>query len=650
MTLWTFGGTPSDVLTDASGNVVPDYPVQVVVANTGEIISTLYELDGVTPISQLRSNPVGSNAPGAVRGFKCGFREIEYRYNDAGGNPVKWYQAGRELPTAAFDSAEDATAAADAATAAADAATATANAASTTANETKTRLDNALDNGVGFPNLEVVPYVRHRTNRWDAVHEGAAANGTTDDATAINAVISQMAAGDELYFRPDKTFLANSALNVNIPMKISGYGATLKTTNQNTHQINITSSDVTVEGLRLQGAQFATYVGNGGTGIWAFAPSWAAALERLTFKDLRIDTQPFVGVYSKWGKNHTYERVRCENLVYGGVIGMSIQGAGLQTCFVKNVVKGTANQPYGISLTRWSLDTLAVSPKSRDIAVIDCTVEDVGWEGIETHGADGMRIIGNRVRRCLFGIAAVPCPDTDTVTDVYSPNNMIIANNYIDGEVTDGSRNAGITVVGADQTGASDQYATGCMIAGNVIRRMGAGAASGLGTDPNVIGGGIRIYFTRGAVVANNCIIEPSHYGIVLYHDNDGADIKGNTIIDPWSNTATTAAAIASRGNNNTWTIADNRLIRASKSATTVAAYGQYCTTGTGVAWVQGGGNVFGAATTNYNGLTYMSQGFFSTEPIAKPSVTGSRGSNAAVTSLCSALASLGIITNSTSA
>lgn len=37
------------------------------------------------------------------------------------------------------------------------------------------------------------------------------------------------------------------------------------------------------------------------------------------------------------------------------------------------------------------------------------------------------------------------------------------------------------------------------------------------------------------------------------------------------------------------------------------------------------------------------------TVPIAKPTVSGSRGSNAALTSMCTALANLGLITNSTS-
>lgn len=42
--------------------------------------------------------------------------------------------------------------------------------------------------------------------------------------------------------------------------------------------------------------------------------------------------------------------------------------------------------------------------------------------------------------------------------------------------------------------------------------------------------------------------------------------------------------------------------------------------------------------------------GFYNTNPVAKPTVSGSRGANAALTSLLTALASQGLITNSTSA
>lgn len=55
-----------------------------------------------------------------------------------------------------------------------------------------------------------------------------------------------------------------------------------------------------------------------------------------------------------------------------------------------------------------------------------------------------------------------------------------------------------------------------------------------------------------------------------------------------------------------------------------------------------------------YNGTTRLSidstgLGFYATAPIAKPSVTGSKGANAALTSLCTQLAALGLITDGTS-
>jgi hypothetical protein len=106
MPLYTFGGSPADVLTDDAGNVVPDYPLLVKVAGTGAVVTALFEEDGTTPISTLRSNDADSSTPGAVRTFKAlDVPEIEYEYLDAGGQPVRWYQAGRELAAEALASA-----------------------------------------------------------------------------------------------------------------------------------------------------------------------------------------------------------------------------------------------------------------------------------------------------------------------------------------------------------------------------------------------------------------------------------------------------------------------------------------------------------------------------------------------------------------
>jgi hypothetical protein len=59
----------------------------------------------------------------------------------------------------------------------------------------------------------------------------------------------------------------------------------------------------------------------------------------------------------------------------------------------------------------------------------------------------------------------------------------------------------------------------------------------------------------------------------------------------------------------------------------------------------------FGGVVDQYSPITGASQqiGFFGTNKISKPTVTGSRGSNAALTSLLTALSALGLIKDSTS-
>ena len=104
--LYTYGGTPSDVLVTATGDVVPDYLVLVRRAGTGELVTALFEEDGTTPIAELRSNPASSSQPGAIRTFKIdGVTEIEYEYLDAHGDPVRWYEAGREVAAEALSAA-----------------------------------------------------------------------------------------------------------------------------------------------------------------------------------------------------------------------------------------------------------------------------------------------------------------------------------------------------------------------------------------------------------------------------------------------------------------------------------------------------------------------------------------------------------------
>ncbi|MGV4890421.1 glycerophosphodiester phosphodiesterase [Streptomyces viridosporus] len=143
--LYTFGGNPSAVLTTVTGDVVPNYPVQVREAVSGALVTELYEADGRTPIGQLRSNPADSEAPGAIRTFMCQWPQIRYEYLASGGRTVSWYESGREVATEALQAANTAaTAAAEAAEQAGAALTASGNAQASAASAT-TAANTALE-------------------------------------------------------------------------------------------------------------------------------------------------------------------------------------------------------------------------------------------------------------------------------------------------------------------------------------------------------------------------------------------------------------------------------------------------------------------------------------------------------------------------
>ncbi|MEF9903664.1 glycerophosphodiester phosphodiesterase [Streptomyces sp. P9-A2] len=139
MPLYTFGGNPSAVLTTVTGDVVPNYPVQVREAVSGALVTQLYEADGATPIGQLRSNPADSAAPGAIRTFMCEWPQIRYEYLATGGRTVAWYESGREVATEALQAATGAAATAtEAAEQAGEALTAANNAQASAASATTT--------------------------------------------------------------------------------------------------------------------------------------------------------------------------------------------------------------------------------------------------------------------------------------------------------------------------------------------------------------------------------------------------------------------------------------------------------------------------------------------------------------------------------
>jgi hypothetical protein len=255
MALYTFGGSPSDVLVTATGDVVPSYPLLVRRAGTGELITALFEEDGTTPIASLTTNPAGSSAPGAVRTFKIAdVAEIDYEYLDIHGSPVQWYQASRELAAEASAAAANAVQKTGstltgklqwgmaAATDVVDASFVTGD-----AFDRYRRLDSGEQQwGSGAAAREVRLYrsaagtmTLTGTLVPDAVDMsaqrvfhviGATGNGTADDRAVIQAALdaAHTAGGGLVIIPPGKTYGVSTFLVVYDNTTVWAYGATLK--------------------------------------------------------------------------------------------------------------------------------------------------------------------------------------------------------------------------------------------------------------------------------------------------------------------------------------------------------------------------------------------------------------------------------------
>lgn len=219
MTQYTFGGTPADVLTDTAGNVVPDFEVLVYRAGTNELVTALYEVDGTTPISELRSNDSLSQTPGAIRSFKADdVTAIEYAYNGPGGSPVRWYQAARELAAEAVSAAADALSKTDGGTVT-----------GATTFEGGLSVEDGLDVTGGITtdgldvqgDLEVSGTFTPENLQLSGMRifnprvYGALGNGTGNDATAIQAALTAAnAAGGGWVLVPSGTYMIGAVLRI----------------------------------------------------------------------------------------------------------------------------------------------------------------------------------------------------------------------------------------------------------------------------------------------------------------------------------------------------------------------------------------------------------------------------------------------------
>ena len=537
--MYTFGGNPADVLVDQAGNAVSDWPVNVRVAGTGELVSALFEEDGTTPVGQLRSNASATSAPGAIRTFKISdIREIQYEYLDGASNPVRWYEAARELAPDAADASAAAVTTANSAAATADAAQATAQQA-----------------------LQIAELAGADLSRvgWHTVAAyGAVGNGVVDDTAAIQAALdaAYAASGGVVVFSGGAIYNVSTFLVVRDNTVLWAYGATIRSVSTNMGLLrNFYSTDTFAgyAGHSHIAVLGGTWDGNASDGVNGTVTAETDVMNFVHCADITVRDATILNTSSA----HALEFNSCDG---GRAVNCRFLG------FRDNSGDGSRATSEAVQID------LAKSGSSSIGNFDGTTAKDIRIEGCYFGASDRLGAFGRAVgsHASLDGsyfdniqIADNRIDGTSTAEGIhgYCWRRAIVANNVITGTALSGVK---VTVPDPSSAGYSITPDS-LVISGNTISLAGGDSAirvigyataefSSVSISDNVIRNvtvnGIQAERCIGPSIAGNDVDTTTSTGILAQYSNS-ASVVGNTVRNVGSNGINAAGSVGVHVGNN---------------------------------------------------------------------------------------------------
>lgn len=484
---------------------------------------------------------------------------------------------------------------------------------------------------------------RPATELGEAVAAARGFVADTDFAT-LEEALAATAAGGVLEIRTVHARDATFTIDKPVTLRFVN-GATISTSVASIRAITVTANGVTVDSPRLTGTGSAT----SGSGMGLYADG----VTGLRILNAHIEGWSQYGICLSRVSDFEIKDTLVRDVAYAGVMLLSCVRGFIFRTEVDGVTQpGNLPQSYGFAATKDATQPLTTHPHSMDITFKSCVARNVTkWEGFDTHAGIRIRWEDCQAINCYHGIAVVGMEDKTTTpgTPGWAPVDFVISGCSADSTVTDGSRGSGLSIAGQSLgAGNPHAFATGKVIGMKII---------GHGDVTNGNQGGTYIHTTRGLVLDGLTAEACSPHGVVLAHTNYEFQIDNIEVIDPWKGGGGDApVGLAFRSSHNQGFVGKARIWRGSKTADQVLGYGirnWINTADTSITYGMVG--VTGAVTAPLlNPGNRMGQrlegsiGFFGATPTLKPTVSGSRTDGTALTSLLSALASLGLITNST--
>ena len=368
------------------------------------------------------------------------------------------------------------------------------------------------------------------------------------------------------------------------------------------HGITITANDVSLVNPKVVGGGASVAGTKNGINVQAVVSS---PVNNLKILSPRVSGWDYAGIYLTNVTNFTINDIQITNVAYGGVLISSGINGVVDGGYVDTVTQpsGFVNS-YGFSATRDYTKSLTDAPRSSNIKFKNLTAINISqWEGFDTHAGSYIQFLSCRAINTYVGIALVGGKSqTSGNVSAYAPQYCTVKDCYVDSTSTNGDHSSGIQLAGAATTvGQPTELAMGCVIDGNTVVNHGL--------DVNPVGSGssaISSYGTTAVKIINNTIIQPASYGIDMYHDNYGAKVGSNNIVDVWSNNAPYSAGIVMRSTFNNVVVSGTMISRGTKSATHINDRGISITASSDNTISDGGGNALSAATLPVSGGTSL--------------------------------------------
>jgi hypothetical protein len=313
------------------------------------------------------------------------------------------------------------------------------------------------------------------------------------------------------------------------------------------HGFTVTVNNFTIQGGKLIGPGYAADVGNE-AGIWMKGTDTNTRLEGITLQNVEFTAFGSYCVYRQFVNNIRMVDCYIYDTRAHGAVSLSCNDIIETGNIVDNVTLNSGSSAWGLMHTHDSTGyPSAANPFCINVYCAGNTIKNIGWEGIDSHGAYGFTIVNNKTYNTKLGISA---GSSSGAALNYAGYENIVMGNTLTSYKEDGSIGDYMNIgYGININGGSVVYNEKIVCSNNILVGKGETSANG--------GGAIRAAYCTNVVISDNIIDDWA--GHCIYLVNTTGIIANNQFGGLHSAADTQGQCIKIDGTTARTTIANNK-------------------------------------------------------------------------------------------